>query len=474
MESTVALPSYPDMTLPSAPHNPGKLNPSLSVEGYFLVQFPGEVRRTQLKLRDYPEVAAWLLSFLDHLLFKQGTVQGERRIAAPPGGAALQALIRGGVILGEQRPGGGLALRLNPDLGEMGLYLYARLRHRPAMDTAFSLLQDPDLSRWLLTWHQQGEPAIEPAGLPDTLADTLADTLVESLRRYGVLVDELPADEVFFPDPDAPADLAPEMAAMSAIFLQPVGQRIPDEALQILGRNVPPVPPDTALIWGQDAGTGLVFPALCGVGDQALDSGRFTGALAVQRAAQWNRQREVARESMQNRRYAVLREILPAAQRVRLRHYVRQLADRGYFPSVGLDKQVELRRSMYRQPTIASLHNGLARLLSTVYGQPLIGSFNQLGLYEAGAVLEKHTDRPQCVLNLSLVLDMSAPQGEPEPWPIYIEMNGRTEAIHLQVGDGLAYSGVEVLHWRDPLPAGQRAIVGFFFFVPPDFSGSLD
>ena len=177
---------------------------------------------------------------------------------------------------------------------------------------------------------------------------------------------------------------------------------------------------------------------------------------------------------MRTRRSAVLREIIPPAQQARLRNYVRQLVERGYFPSVGLDKQVDLRRSMYRQQTIGSLHNGLARLLSEVYGQPLMGSFNQLGLYEAGSILEKHTDRPQCVLNLSLVLDMQGPLGEPEPWPIYIEMDGKTEAIHLKVGDGLAYSGVEVPHWRDPLPEGQRAICGFFFFVPPDFTGSLD
>jgi hypothetical protein len=31
-----------------------------------------------------------------------------------------------------------------------------------------------------------------------------------------------------------------------------------------------------------------------------------------------------------------------------------------------------------------------------------------------------------------------------------------------------------MIHWRDPLPAGQRATAAFFFFVPPDFQGTFN
>jgi hypothetical protein len=178
---------------------------------------------------------------------------------------------------------------------------------------------------------------------------------------------------------------------------------------------------------------------------------------------------------LHDRQYAVLREILPPAPRAQLRRHVRQLVERGYFPALG-DGQVELRAALHNEPSIASLHRGLAAILSGLGGETLQASYCYLSCYEAGAVLERHKDRPQCKYNLSLVLDMQGPEAtvEPEPWPIYLEIDGQPEAVRLQVGDGLAYSGTDIWHWRDALPAGQRAIVCFFHFVPDDFSGSLD
>jgi hypothetical protein len=68
---------------------------------------------------------------------------------------------------------------------------------------------------------------------------------------------------------------------------------------------------------------------------------------------------------------------------------------------------------------------------------------------------------------------MEGSDGDPDPWPIYLEINNQPVVIHLSVGDGILYSGTEVLHWRDALPEGQRAIVCFFHFVGEDFRGSL-
>ena len=444
-----------------------QVNPSLSVDAYFLVPFPDDIRRTHLKLAEHPGVAIWLLSFLDYLLYKQGRIVEEQRIADPPGGATLDALIRGGVLLANRRPDGRQLLRLNSRIGELGLYVYARLAGRPALDTVVSLAGNPDLTRWLLNYHLGNSP-----GPGDPLVD---EALAESLRQHGAFVAELPPPAATFPDTETAQDLASTLASMSAVLAQPAGLPVPAPVREVLGRHTPALPEGRSLLWGVDAGTGLVFPALAPQGAAALPT-TFRGADAGRRSDFWTRQRAEARESLRTRRYATLRQIVPPAQQAELRRYVRQLVDRGYFPTVGLDKQVDLRRSMYRQPTVAALHNGLARLLSDIAGQPLIGSFNQLGLYEAGSVLEKHRDRPQCVLNLSLVLDMQGPpgEGEPPPWPIYIEMDGKMEAVNLEIGDGLVYSGVEVLHWRDALPAGQRAIVAFYFFVPPEFGGSLD
>jgi hypothetical protein len=154
---------------------------------------------------------------------------------------------------------------------------------------------------------------------------------------------------------------------------------------------------------------------------------------------------------------------------------VRQLRERGYFPELG-DGQVALRASIHNQPTIASLHQGLAGIVNTIGEEKVIPSYCYLSCYEQGSVLERHLDRQQCAYNLCLVLDMRYldRDDEPDPWPIYLELEGKPEPALLNVGDGVFFSGRSIYHWREALPAGQRAVVCFFHFVPPGFSGSLD
>jgi len=446
-----------------------QLNPTLSVEAFFAVPVAGNMRSTKFRLRNHPEIAAWLLSFVNYLLSRQGRLPGDRRIADPPDGAAREALVEGGVLLASQRPDGGLALKLNPDFA-VRLSLYARVRGEPARTALLNLGDDPDLARWLLTHYLDGQRARDRAA-PEQVP--LTDTLNASLRRHGVLIDELPPPEACFPNPDAPPDLAAELATASRIFLQPAGQEIPAEVRRVLGRHAPVLPAGCGLIWGVDAGTGMVYPTRWSPDDCTLDLERITGTGAAHRAAWWDRQRAEARLSLQTNRYAVLREILPPVQREKLRALVRQLIERGYFPALG-DGQVALRSSLHNPPTVAALHEGLAGVLRSICGGPVIASYSYLGCYEEGAVLERHKDRPQCAYNLSLVLDMDSPDGEPPPWPIYVEIDGQPETVLLRTGDGVAYSGTEIWHWRDALPAGQRAVVCFFHFVPPDFAGSLD
>jgi hypothetical protein len=92
-------------------------------------------------------------------------------------------------------------------------------------------------------------------------------------------------------------------------------------------------------------------------------------------------------------------------------------------------------------------------------------------------VLDRHLDRQQCAYNLCLVLDYrftDGRAGEPDPWPIYLELDDKPVPALLNVGDGIFFSGRSIYHWRDALPQGQRAVVCFFHFVPPGFGGSLD
>lgn len=440
-----------------------RVNPSLLVEGYLSVPHEGDNRRTKLNLAHYPDVAAWLLSMLDYILYKQGHLPGPRFIAEPPGGVTRQLLIDGRVILTSTRPDGGLALSLNPEF-DVRLLLYTRRKGLRAHNHLMGLAEDPDLTRWLLM-HSMGQPLPDPATLPAAF--------VARLQAHGVLVEEPPPEEATYPDPAEPVDLAADLAPMTRLFFQPAGTDLPGEVQERLGRHVPRLPAGTGLVWGEDAGTGMVYPSCWNgtPGPAALEA--LAGRDRVARAELWAQQRQAARHELRTRRYAVLRQILPPAHREHLRHFVREMVARGYFPQLG-DGQVQLRAAIHNQPTIASLHKGLADIVNSICDERVLASYCYLACYEEGAVLERHKDRPQCAYNLSLVLDMWSAQGEPEPWPIYVEINDKPEAVLMRPGDGVAYSGTEIWHWRDALPKGQRAIVCFFHFVPEGFTGSLD
>jgi hypothetical protein len=457
---------HKQITMNTAVTAPGgerwQLNPTLSVLAYFVVPDGDSVRRTRLPLADHPEVAAWLLTVLDYVLSVQAGRPGEKQIAPPPGGAAGEAFVRGGVILVSQQPDGGLAMRLNPAF-EALLEINTRRRGQPAANVQVALMQSPELSRWLLTASLAGgfQPAAPDPGLFD------------ALRQCGALVSDAPPPAAWFPDPDEPVDLATELAVMSRVILQPAGSPVPTEVRNVLGRHTPALPPGRDIVWGEDAGTGMMYPvcATPGLAASAVAPGREAAA----RAADWSAQRETARESMKKHGYALLRGVIPPAQRKALRRYVRQLRERGYFPDLD-DGQVKLRASIHNEPTIAALHKGLAGIVNTIGPEPVIASYSFLSCYESGAVLDRHLDRPQCRYNICFVLDMQYldRDEEPEPWPIYLELEGKPVAAMMQVGDGVFFSGANIWHWRDALPPGRRVVVCFSHYVPAAHTGSLD
>ncbi len=449
---------------PAAVPEGWRLNPTLSVLAYFMAPVEGEVpRRTRLPLAEHPDVAAWLLTLLDHLV--AGPLGG-KRIGEPPGGPAREALVRGGVILVEHRPDGGTALRLNPAF-DLRLEINARRPGLPAANTQVALAQDPELSRWLLTASLGG--GFRPAQLPGA-------TLLASLRGCAGIVDADVPPAAYFPDPAAPVDVAAELAVMSRVVVQPADTTIPDDVRRMLGRHTPALPPDTDIAWGQDAGTGMVYPVRLPAG-WSPSTLATAGRDAADRAAAWNIQREAARECMRTRGFALLREVIPPAQRAALRRYVRQLRECGYFPDLD-DGQVALRASIHNEPTIAALHAGLAGIVNSIGPEPVLPSYSFLSCYEEGAVLDRHLDRPQCRYNICFVLDMQFTgadgTGEPEPWPIYLELDGRPVEALMQVGDGVFFSGSTIWHWRDALPPGRRVVVCFSHYVPADHPGSLD
>jgi hypothetical protein len=154
-----------------------------------------------------------------------------------------------------------------------------------------------------------------------------------------------------------------------------------------------------------------------------------------------------------------------------LRRYYRYLIRSGAI-RLG-DGQSPRRYVAYNEPVARFFHHHLLAPLSTVAGQPLKPSYVYFASYLSGAELKKHTDREQCEFSVTLCLDFS-PEPELEtPWPIHLDTPTGKVTVYQALGDGLAYRGTRLPHYRDVLGAGQTSTSIFFHYVSADFSGSL-
>jgi hypothetical protein len=439
-----------------------QINPTFSMQVDFRAKLED---RVLFSLNENPEIGTWLMGFVDMRLVKQGKLATNDGIAPPPGGAIQDELVRGGIIFLTERPDGGHGLRLNPKLA-IWLLVTVRLLNQPSRQTPIGIYDEPEVAKWLLSYQLS----------TDQSADDLApsDEVLAKLREIGVIVDRIPIADVFLTDSQFATEAGQELSLTGRTYPQAAGECIPVPVREILGKHSPDLPPDTDLLWLKDAGTGLMFPTLAAPHVTRDSPNNVAEEQNARREAEWKKQRTEAAESIKSHGYAVLREIFPPAQQEILRHYFRELFARGYFPPLGDDPDVELRTGIHNQQTIASFHHGLAILLSDICQKQLIASYCYLASYEPGAILKRHTDREQCIYDLSMVFDMQGPDGEPDPWPIYLELDNKPVAAHLQVGDGVFFPGSGVPHWREALPEGRRVIQCFFHFVDKEFRGSLN
>jgi hypothetical protein len=89
----------------------------------------------------------------------------------------------------------------------------------------------------------------------------------------------------------------------------------------------------------------------------------------------------------------------------------------------------------------------------------LLPTYTYARLYKNGNVLERHTDRDECEVSVTIQLGRSHHYA----WPIY--MGGKR--FDLAEGDGVIYPGCEIEHWRDKCdgPPGYYSGQVFLHFV---------
>jgi hypothetical protein len=169
--------------------------------------------------------------------------------------------------------------------------------------------------------------------------------------------------------------------------------------------------------------------------------------------------------------YAPLENLIHPFHVAALRRYYRYLIRTGAI-KLG-DGQSPRRYVAYNEPVARFFHYQMTATLSAVAGEPLKPSYVYMASYLSGADLKKHTDRAQCEFSVTLCLDFSPEPAGETPWPIQLDTAAGAVSVYQALGDGLAYRGTRLPHYRDVLGEGQTSTSIFFHYVPADFQGSL-
>jgi hypothetical protein len=202
-----------------------------------------------------------------------------------------------------------------------------------------------------------------------------------------------------------------------------------------------------------------------GVTESSADSARARGRC--------HRERSASRATLEDKRYVVLPHMLPPFQLAAIRRYYQTLIAEGFLPFG--DEEWPNRFFAGRDPLGYFFHEQLTSLVSDLAGQPVKASFSFFASYYPGSTLPAHRDREQCEWALSLQLDQS-PEADTLAWPLYLQPPGADQPapIFTGIGDGTLYYGREVSHYRDALTTAGYGSFWFLFYVPENFTGSLD
>jgi hypothetical protein len=170
--------------------------------------------------------------------------------------------------------------------------------------------------------------------------------------------------------------------------------------------------------------------------------------------------------------YAPIGNLIHPFHLAALRRYYRHLIRAGAI-RLG-DKQSPRRYVAYNEPVACFFHRDIVAVLSAVAGEVLKPSYVYMASYLSGAELKKHTDREQCEFTITLCLDFSPEPLLETPWPIQLDTPAGTLTVYQALGDGLAYRGTRLPHYRSTLTERQTSTSIFFHYVVGDFAGSLD
>jgi hypothetical protein len=192
---------------------------------------------------------------------------------------------------------------------------------------------------------------------------------------------------------------------------------------------------------------------------------------ASHRVREWNEVVDKAGPAFREKNYVPLRNLMHPFHVAALRRYYRYLLRQGAI-QLG-DPQSPLRYVAYNEPVARFFHQQTAPMVSAVAGEAVKPSYVYMASYLSGAELKKHVDREQCDFSVTLCLDFSPEPERETSWPICLDTPQGTVTVYQALGDGLAYRGMRVPHYRDVLAEGHMSTSIFFHYVAADFAGPL-
>jgi hypothetical protein len=156
--------------------------------------------------------------------------------------------------------------------------------------------------------------------------------------------------------------------------------------------------------------------------------------------------------------YAILKDLITGPVRGFLYEYAVKSAKAGRLAHP--DETFPNTPCAYGDPLMDSLMEQLRPQIERATSRKLHPTYSYLRVYQRGDILKRHTDRPSCEISVTLNLGYKAPN----PWPIWIERDGKPLDVTLLAGDGLIYRGIDSPHWRKRFDGDYAAQV-FLHYV---------
>lgn len=142
---------------------------------------------------------------------------------------------------------------------------------------------------------------------------------------------------------------------------------------------------------------------------------------------------------------------------IALRYYLSYVGRPGYYVVKDTHKALDRYADALSEAMMPTIQQTLERSI----GLALLPTYSFARIYTTESTLTKHVDRGACEISATMTIGCRNVRGL---WPIYVEKDGKAVGVELSPGDVLAYRGMELPHWREPLSEGIWCQV-FFHFV---------